>query len=221
MNKDKSVLALELSNLVAEGERLNDLIRVDPMDRPDMNCNGALEIQGVMRYGHDYVVTAHLPRALKFCPHCGSVNITLHGRFFAKLADLPYIDADGRVRPVTYSITVQRYQCNSCMRGTADVMPESVAAAVTTSRITRRLSCWLLFMLRTETSYEDLSRMTGYSKVWVRKWYTEVRDIYDLGAKPARPGRRPSVKPPASDALTGKNVDPDKWAFSEFAPKPK
>lgn len=201
MNKDKNVLAPELSKLVAEGERLNELIRVSPMERPDMTFGGALEIQGVMRYDDKFTVNALLPRALKVCPHCSSANITLHGRFFAKLQDLPYVDEDGRVRPVEYSITVQRYQCNSCMRGTADVMPDAIAPAVTTSRITRRLSCWLLSMLRTETSYEDLSRMTGYSKVWVRKWYTEVRDIYDLGAKPARPGRRPNPKPkePGSD----------------------
>jgi transposase-like protein len=145
----------------------------------------------VTRSGSTYTINANLHRGVTTCPHCGSSGLKMHGRFLIQLADLPYIDEHDASHSVGYVITAQRYLCDSCGRGVAEPLPAALAPAVTTSRITRRLSCWLLYMLQTETPYDHIARTSGYSKVWVRKWYTEVRAIYGLGAKPSKPGRKP------------------------------
>lgn len=172
------------------GRELDAVISIEPYERVDLSCNGALEVEHVT-YFHNkgYTIAASVPLALQQCPHCGSEHLKQHGRFFVHLQDLPYLTTTGDARPVSYSITVQRYQCGACNRGSADVIPESVAAAITSSRITRKLSCWLVYKLQTEMSYEVIARMIGLSRVWVRKWYAEVREIYGLGPKPAKPGR--------------------------------
>ena len=179
--------------LLTEGEALQDMLSVEPKDRGKevLSFDGALNVLSVTMHQAKYIITADLPQKLACCTHCNSPDLKKYGRWVARLGDIPYIDPRGFPSSVEYEITAQRYQCNECKRGVFEPIPANVAAAVTTSRITYRLSTWLIAVLRTETTYEKVHRMIGYSSVWVRKWYTEVKEIYGLGNKLSKPGRKP------------------------------
>lgn len=183
-----------LQELTRCGADLDALTRVAPLERPDLDCGGVLQVGSITSKPGEYIINANLVRAAKVCPHCGSSALKMHGRFLMKLNDLPYVDANQVPSTVMYSITAQRYQCDACNRGVAEALPQSLGPAVTNSKITRRLSCWLLYMLQTTTPYEHTARMAGYSTVWLRKWYTEVSAIFGLGAKPSKPGRHRIAK---------------------------
>lgn len=169
-------------------------IRIDPAERPDLNFGGAVKTIAVEKHPLYYEITADLPRRLQSCPNCGAPNISLHGRYVVRLADLPYVDAAGRAMPVQYALNAQRYQCFACEKGVVEPLPEPLTPVLTAARITRRLSEWLLWTLQSEEPYETIARMTGYSKVWVRKWFTEVRKHLKLEREGARPGPKPKKK---------------------------
>lgn len=180
-----------LQELTSKGQELDALLHVQPSERPDLSCGGVLHVVGVTKYPSNYVITASLSRNVKVCPHCGSKHLKMHGRFLIRLADVPYIDpALNYPYPVEYSINAQRYLCDDCRKGVAEQLPETLAPVVTTSRITNRLSCWLIYQLQTKTPYTTISRMVGYSTVWLRKWNSELKEIFGLGDKPSKPGRK-------------------------------
>lgn len=164
------------------------LIYVEPSQRASLDFDGALDIVTVERHTFFYEISADLAHKVKKCPSCGAKNLSLHGRYVVRLADLPYVDESGRVMPVQYAISSQRYQCPACGRGTVEPLPDLLQPIITKARITKRLSEWLMHEVQTDTSYDTLARMTGYSKVWVRKWFQEVRAVTNLPRKPSRPG---------------------------------
>ena len=181
----------EVQALTAEGAELAALIRVAPAQRTDNDFGGSLKVTSIQRDETTYVIAAELPRKLDTCTHCGGTNLTRHGRYVVRLGDLPYEDPTGLVMPVQIAIKSQRYKCNACGEGDVEPLPEPLTPVLTAAKITRRLSKWLLFKLQSKTPYETIARMTGYSTVWARKWYAEVRKQTSLPPKPAnKPGRR-------------------------------
>lgn len=184
--------AATVAQLTQEGLALSEQLLIEPALRQDLDFDQAIKVVSVERQALQYSITAELPRLLEVCDHCGKSSLMRHGRYVIRLADLPHQGSDGRVLPVQYAIKAQRYMCASCKRGNVEPLPEELRPVVSTARITRRLSKWLLAAMQTETTYETIARMTGYSKVWARKWFTEVRSELDLPAKPSKPGRRKS-----------------------------
>lgn len=170
------------------------VIALEPSRRKNLDFDGALVIVTVERHPFTYEIAADLKNQLKICPHCLSNDLLLHGRYVVRIADLPYVNESGRVMPVQYAISAQRYQCSKCNRGTVEQMPEQLKPVITRSRITKRLSQWLMHEVMTNTPYETLARMTGYSKIWVRKWFEETRQGTDLQRKPSRPGPKTQRK---------------------------
>lgn len=169
----------------------SQLLHVEPSQRSMSDFAGALEVVTVERHSFFYEIAADLAHGVTSCPHCGAGSLQLHGRYVVRLADQPYIDESGRVMPVQYAISAQRYQCSVCRKGIVEPLPDSLKPVITKARITRRLSEWLMHEVQTETSYDTLARMTGYSKVWVRKWAQDIRAVTNLPRKPSRPGPKP------------------------------
>lgn len=211
MNADKNNAVPPFSSVVKEGKRLTAQLAVAPGSRDDLAFSRSLEIVSLSKLPNEYVVTADLPRSLQECPHCGSKDLWQHGRYVSKLADLPYVDAHGVAYPVTYAITIQRYNCRSCRRGFADPLPDALTAVATNAHITNRLSKWIIAVLQTTSTYEDVSRMTGYSRVWVRVWYSAVKKVYQLGDRPSNPGRK---RKDGSSVDVGAAVPPPKVAVT-------
>ncbi|WP_092942395.1 hypothetical protein [Paracidovorax wautersii] len=180
-----------VEKLTEEGRKLIDLISTDPAGRPDMDFGKAIQVISITRGALKYDIAAELPRRLDCCQTCGSTSLMKHGRYVLRLADLPYQEPSGFVMPVEYAISAQRYKCGHCGVGDVEPLPEALTPVLTSARITRRLSKWLLYIMQTQTPYEVIARMTGYSKVWARKWYAEARVAASLPGKPAnKPGRR-------------------------------
>lgn len=176
--------------LTNEGESLIGQLGIPPIEREDLDFGQAIQIVSVELLPLSYSISAELPRRLTNCVHCGQDALMRHGRYVVRLADLPHIDADNRVLPVQYAIKAQRYKCGACGLGDVEPLPAELRPVVTNARITRRLSNWLLYEMQTQTPYDTIARMTGYSKVWARKWFMEVRTKLKLPPKPSRPGRK-------------------------------
>lgn len=181
-----------VEKMTAEGEALGAMIEIDPAQRDSLDFGGAINIVSIGKEALVYLIHAELPRKLEHCSRCGQATLSRHGRYVIRLADLPYRDSTGRVTPVQYAIKAQRYKCTTCQPGgEVEPLPYELLPALTTARITRRLSLWLMSMMQTNETYDTLSRMTGYSKVWHRKWFMEVRKLTALPPKPNnKPGRR-------------------------------
>lgn len=180
-----------VQKLTEEGRSLIDQIKIDPAMRTDMDFDKAVQIVSITREPLQYTIDAELPRKLAACTNCESNSLMRHGRYVVRLADLPYQDPTGFVMPVQYAIKAQRYKCGNCGLGDVEPLPPQLTPFLTSARITRRLSIWLLFAMQTQTPYDAIARMTGYSKVWARKWYHEVRTKTSLPPKPQnKPGRR-------------------------------
>ena len=179
-----------VQQLTLEGAGLIEQLHVPPIERRDMDFGHAIKIVSVELLPLSYSISAELPRKLTHCVHCGHENLMRHGRYVVRLADLPYVDADNRVMPVQYAIKAQRYKCGQCGLGDVEPLPDELRPVVTNARITRRLSKWLLYSMQTQTPYDTIARMTGYSKVWARKWFMEVRGKLGLPPKPSKPGRK-------------------------------
>ena len=193
--KQKELPTLE--GLKHTGQQHATLLACEPSSRPRdaLTFQGALEVISMQRHSTFYEIAANLPLSLKECPHCQFKKISLHGRYVIRLADLPFVDAAGRSMPVQYAITAQRYQCMRCNRGVVESLHEPLKPVVTHARITKRLSEWLFYEVLSGKDYETLARMTGYSKIWVRKWYQDVRVQFNLPAKSSKPGPRKKVAP--------------------------
>jgi hypothetical protein len=179
-----------VQQLTREGEELIEQLHVPPIERRDLDFGQAIKIVSVELHPLSYSISAELPRMLTHCVHCGQDNLMRHGRYVVRLADLPYVDSDNRVMPVQYAIKAQRYKCGHCGLGDVEPLPAALRPVVTNARITRRLSMWLLYAMQTQTPYDTIARMTGYSKVWARKWFMEVRAKLGLPPKPSKPGRK-------------------------------
>lgn len=179
-----------VQKLTQEGADLTEQLYFPPVERIDQDFGGAIKVVSVEKQPLSYLIDAELPRKLTRCTSCGEEKLMRHGRYVVRLADLPFIDADKRVMPVQYAIKAQRYKCGICEAGDVEPLPETLRPVVTNARITRRLSIWLLYAMQTQTPYDTIARMTGYSKVWARKWFTEVRGKLDLPPKPSKPGRK-------------------------------
>lgn len=169
---------------------LIDQLHIPPIDRVDLDFYHTIQIVSVELLPLSYSISAELPRQLTRCVHCGNETLMRHGRYVVRLADIPYIDPDNRVMPVQYAVKAQRYKCSHCGLGDVEPLPPELRPVVTNARITRRLSKWLLYAMQTQTPYDTIARMTGYSKVWARKWFMEVRGKLDLPPKPSKPGRK-------------------------------
>lgn len=195
MSSLKSSLSdLSLPELTKQGMAFDALLGVEPSAREDLDFGGRMQVIAITRQSRAYVINASLNRALQHCPHCGSDKLRLHGRFLLRQADLPYVDPKTQFPySVEYSISSQRYLCDSCGKGTTELMPDLAKPAVTTSRITYRLSCWLIYKLQTAESYPQIAATLGYSAVWLRKWNAELKPIFGLGLKPSKPGRKKSL----------------------------
>jgi len=178
-----------------KGKSHETLLLCEPSlrSRDDLTFHGALEFISLNRTVNSYEIAANLPLAFKICPHCHSGKVSLHGRYVIRLADLPFVDATGRSMPIQYAITAQRYQCMECNRGTVEPLPDALKPVITHARITKRLSEWLFYAILSGKDYETLARMTGYSKVWVRKWYQDVRIRFNLPPKSSKPGPRVKI----------------------------
>lgn len=174
--------------IVGESVTHSELLAIEPAQRAMDDFKSVLEIVSIEKHPFFYEIAAVLVNALKKCPHCDAEEMQLHGRYVVRLADLPYVDPTGRVMPVTYAISAQRYQCAVCGHGTVEPLPDVLKPIMTKARITKRLSIWLMQEIQTATPYETLARMVGYSKVWVRKWAQDIRGAAQLPRKPSRPG---------------------------------
>ena len=179
-----------VQKLTSEGEGLVAQLRVSPIQRLDLDFGNAIQIVSVEMLPLSYSISAELPRKLTHCHECGQNTLMRHGRYVVRLADLPYVDSDRRVMPVQYAIKAQRYKCGNCGMGDVEPLPTELCPVVGNARITRRLSLWLLYAMQTQTPYDTIARMTGYSKVWARKWFMEVRAKLNLPPKPSKPGRK-------------------------------
>jgi hypothetical protein len=184
MQTKKTKTSIDASN-VKEYKRI---ISIKPSKRSALDFSGVLDVVTIERHSFLYEISAELKHAAKECQHCGAADLSHHGRYIVRLQDLPYVDKLQRVMPVQYVINSQRYHCGTCGRGMVEPLPDVLQPVITGARITRRLSEWLLAELQTETSYETLATMTGYSKVWVRTWFKDVRELTGLPRKPFRPG---------------------------------
>ena len=191
----KKIPAIE--GLRQAGKSHADLLTSEPSSRSpsDLTFKNEIDVISMQRNATFYEIAANLPLRLKDCPHCGSSKVTLHGRYVIRLADIPYVDAAGRSMPVQYAITSQRYRCIGCNHGVVEALPDTLKPVITQARITKRLSEWLFNELLSGQNYETLARMTGYSKIWVRKWFQDVRAQFDLPAKSSKPGPRKKSPP--------------------------
>lgn len=185
--------AIDVAEVTRRGRRHESIIATEPTKRAKLDFGGALDIVTVEKDATSYTISADLPAKLKACLNCGSTDrLALHGRYVVRMTDLPYVDADQRAMPVIYKLSVQRYQCRECGRGDVEPPPEPLRPIVTDAKITRRLSEWMIYVIQTPMTYETIARLTAYSKVWVRKWCSEVRDTLSLPPKLYRPGPKRS-----------------------------
>jgi len=127
--------------------------------------------------------------------HCGKKEsrLRLNGCTHKTMADEPLNN-----KPVHYRVRLQRYYCLMCKKTFQQSLQPIMVDAYSGGKITIRLSIWLLKLMLnhdvTRTSiYQQTAQMTGYSRIWARKWVqSRVRESKVIEATQDRK-RRPQT----------------------------